>query len=86
MIVIAFGMVFAMNAQEKTAAGLYNEGLALLKEKNYADGLVILEEALVKAEADENEKVIKLSKKNVSVATIANCFCCTILDISKSKS
>ena len=68
MIVIAFGMVFAMNAQEKTAAGLYNEGLALLKEKNYADGLVILEEALVKAEADENEKVIKLSKKNGSVA------------------
>lgn len=68
MIVIAFGMVFAMNAQEKTAAGLYNDGLALLKEKNYVEGLAVLEEALVLAEEDENEKVIMLSKKNGSIA------------------
>lgn len=53
---------------EKTAAGLYNEGLALLKAKNYADGLNILEQALTKAEADGNEKVIDLAKKNGAMA------------------
>lgn len=55
-------------AQEKTAAGLYNEGLALLKEKNYVDGLKVIEQALEKATADENEKVIGLAKKNGAMA------------------
>ncbi|MEL6124170.1 MAG: tetratricopeptide repeat protein [Bacteroidota bacterium] len=55
-------------AQEKTAAGLYNEGFALLKAKSYEEGLVLLEEALVKAEADGNEEVTKLAKKNGAVA------------------
>lgn len=63
-----FSFVNAQDAAEKTAAGLYNEGLALLKQKNYADGLVALEAALVKAEADGNEKVIELSKKNGAMA------------------
>lgn len=68
MMVVIFGMVFTMTAQEKTAAGLYNEGMAMLKEKNYQGGLSALEEALAKAEVDENVKVVKLSKKNGSVA------------------
>lgn len=55
-------------AQDKTAAGLYNEGLAMLKEKNYEAGLPLLEEALVLAETDANEKVIRLAKKNGAVA------------------
>lgn len=55
-------------AQEKTAASLYNEGLTQLKAKDYEAGMVLMEEALVKAEADENEKVIKLAKKNGAVA------------------
>ena len=72
-------MVFALvcftlisgNTQEaaaKTAAGAYNEGLALLKTKDYENGLALLEEALVIAEADENEKVVGLAKKNGSKA------------------
>jgi tetratricopeptide (TPR) repeat protein len=58
-----------LNGQEaKTASGLYNDGLALLKEKNYADALTTMKEALAKAEADGNEKVIDLAKKNGAVA------------------
>lgn len=55
-------------AQEKTAAGVYNEGLGLLKAKNYEDGYKLMEEALKLAEAGENEKVIGLAKKNGATA------------------
>lgn len=61
-------MSLSVFAQDKTAASLYNDGLAKLKEKNYEIGLQLMEEALVKAQADENEKVIKLAKKNGAVA------------------
>lgn len=55
----------SINAQDaKSAASLYNEGLALLKAKDYAAGLPILESALAKATEEENEKVIGLAKKN----------------------
>ncbi len=54
-------------AQEKTAAGLYNEGLALLKQKDYAGGLALMEQALEKAGPDD-EKVVTLAKKNGAVA------------------
>ncbi len=64
---ILFSNVQGQDA-EKTAAGLYNEGLALLKAKNYGEGLVALEAALVKAEADGDEKVIGLAKKNGAMA------------------
>lgn len=67
MLLLTLPVVQAQDA-EKTAAGLYNEGLALLKAKNYADGLNILEQALTKAEADGNEKVIGLAKKNGAMA------------------
>ena len=49
---------------DKSAAKLYNEGLALLKAKDYAAGLPLLESALEKATEEGNEQVIKLSKKN----------------------
>jgi tetratricopeptide (TPR) repeat protein len=55
-------------AQDKTAAGVYNDGLAMLKEKNFEAGLPLMEEALSLAEAEENDQVIKLAKKNGSVA------------------
>ncbi len=58
----------SQEATEKTASALYNEGLALLKAKDYAKGLPVLEEALSKAEADGNEQVAGLAKKNGAVA------------------
>lgn len=62
---LLFGNVFS---QDKTAASVYNDGLAMLKEKNYEAGLPLMEEALSLAEAEENEQVIELAKKNGSVA------------------
>ena len=58
----------SMAQDAKTAASLYNEGLALLKAKDYAAGLPILETALAKATEDGNEKVVGLAKKNGSKA------------------
>jgi len=66
---ICLGLSSNLTGQEaKTAAGLYNDGLALLKEKNYAEGLTAMEAALAKAQEDANEKVIDLSKKNGAMA------------------
>lgn len=53
---------------DKTAASLYNEGLALLKTKDYDGGLPVLEAALAKATADGDEKIISLAKKNGAIA------------------
>ncbi len=55
-------------AQEKTAAGLYNKGLELLKAKNYADALPLLEEALQVAEKNQDAQVSKLARKNGALA------------------
>jgi len=57
-----------LNAQEATAAGTYNDGLAMLKAKNYDEGLVKMEKALELATADGDEKIIGLAKKNGAVA------------------
>ncbi len=57
-----------LNAQEATAAGTYNEGLALLKAKSYDEGLVKMEKALELATAGGDEKIIGLAKKNGAVA------------------
>lgn len=56
-----------LQAQEKSAAKLYNEGFALLKQKDFAGGLELMEQALEKA-GPEDEKVTSLAKKNGSVA------------------
>lgn len=62
---LAMMMNLSVNAQdEKSAATLYNEGLAFLKAKDYEAGLPILESALEKATEDNDEKVIKLAKSN----------------------
>ena len=67
-LLLAFVFTVSGFAQgEKTAAGLYNEGLALLKQKDYAGGLALMEDALAKAGPDD-EKVVALAKKNGAVA------------------
>ncbi len=70
--VLIFAMGISVMAQsngtEATAASLYNEGLAELKEKNYESGLDLMEKALVKAKIEGQEQVIELAKKNGSVA------------------
>ena len=59
-------MITGINAQEeaKTAASLYNEGLAKAKEKAYVESLELMEQAIAKATEDGNEQVIELAKKN----------------------
>ncbi len=70
MVIVAcsFNTSIAQETAEKSAAGLYNEGLALLKAKNYTEGYDLMTQALEKATAAEDEKVIKLAKKNGAVA------------------
>lgn len=55
-------------AQEKTAAGTYNDGLALLKAKDYEKGLSLMEEALVMGQEINDEKIVELSMKNGAIA------------------
>lgn len=64
---LMFFFIGTINAQEKSAASLYNEGFALLKQKDYAGGLVLMEQALEKA-GDTDEKVSGLAKKNGAIA------------------
>ncbi len=67
LLTILFLTVQSGYAQEKTVAGLYNEGLTLLKAKDYQGGLELMEQALAKAGPDD-EKVVGLAKKNGAVA------------------
>ena len=55
-------------AKEATAASLYNAGLALLKEKNFADGYTKMMEAKEIATEKGDEKIIRLTNKNGAVA------------------
>lgn len=64
IFVLAIGSTTALLAQAATAPGLYNEALASLKAKDYEKGLPQIEAALKAAEAEGNEKVIGLAKKN----------------------
>lgn len=66
-ICLFVGTVSAQDA--KSAATLYNEGLAFLKAKDYEAGLPVLEAAMVKATEDGNDKVIGLAKKNGAKAS-----------------
>jgi tetratricopeptide (TPR) repeat protein len=57
-----------IKSQDKTAAGVYNEGLALLKAKDYEQGLTMMEEALTMAQEINDEKIISLAMKNGAIA------------------
>ncbi len=59
---------FSTFAQDKTAGELYNEGLALLKAKDYVAALPLMEQALKLGQEANDEQVIKLCKKNGAVA------------------
>ena len=67
VLVLFMLTTLTISAQEKTAAGLYNEGLTLLKSKDYAGGLALMEQALEKS-GPEDEKVVSLAKKNGAIA------------------
>ncbi len=68
ILLISFVMSTVGFGQEETAAGVYNDGLALLKAKNYEEGLAKMLTAIELAESSENEKVLELAKKNGSIA------------------
>ncbi|MCB0593262.1 MAG: hypothetical protein H6557_27950 [Lewinellaceae bacterium] len=59
----------ALNAQE-SAASLYNQGLELIKAKDYATALPLMEQAIEAAdpESESDAKVIKLAKRNGAIA------------------
>ncbi len=65
LMVLALGLfTTSLVAQDATAASLYNKGLASLKAKDYETGYPQIEAALKAAEAEGNEKVVTLAKKN----------------------
>lgn len=69
ILCFALSSSVVLHAQEQSAAGLYNDGLALLKEKKYEEGFQMMEKALEFAGDSENDqKVIQLSKKNGAIA------------------
>ncbi len=69
LITVMLMSVSSITAQDApTAAGTYNEGLSMLKAKDYENGLAKMEMALELAMAAENEQIIGLAKKNGAVA------------------
>lgn len=65
LAILALGLFTnSLVAQTATAASLYNKGLASLKAKDYETGYPQIMEALKAAEAEGNEKVATLAKKN----------------------
>jgi tetratricopeptide (TPR) repeat protein len=65
------GSLNILNAQESpSAASLYNDGMALMKEKNYKEGYPLLKEAIAKADSttETGQKVTRLAKKNGAIA------------------
>lgn len=58
-----------LHAQEEvSAAGLYNEGLAKLKEKEYGEALPLLKQAVETADPEADAQVIQLAKRNGAIA------------------
>ena len=65
LMFLALGLfTTSLVAQDATAASLYNKGLASLKAKDYETGYPQIMEALKAAEAEGNDKVATLAKKN----------------------
>ena len=68
VLLLAAGMVVAQDAATETAAGVYNDGLAALKGKNYADALEKMSKAIEIADPEADAKVVKLAKQNGAIA------------------
>lgn len=64
LFALVIGISVTSTAQEASVASLYNKALASLKGKDYEAGYPQVEEALKAAEAEGNEKIIGLAKKN----------------------
>ncbi len=69
MLIVAISATFTAQAQDASAASLYNEGLASLKSKDFQAGYDKTKAALEAATAEEDEKIIGLAKKNLAKAT-----------------
>lgn len=69
VLIVAIGASFNLQAQDASAASLYNESLASLKAKDFQAGYDKVKAALTAAEAEENEQVLGLAKKNLAKAT-----------------
>lgn len=68
-LALLLGFTTVVNAQE-SAASLYNQGLELIKAKDYAKALPLMEQAIETAdpESEADAKVIKLAKRNGAIA------------------
>lgn len=69
LCMIMMSTAFATYAQEASAAALYNEGLASLKAKDFQAGYDKTKAALTAAQAEEDEKIVGLAKKNLAKAS-----------------
>lgn len=68
MLIVAISATFTAQAQDASAAALYNEGLASLKSKDFQAGYDKTKAALEAATAAEDEKIMGLAKKNLAKA------------------
>lgn len=69
LLIVTFSAVFTAQAQDASAATLYNEGLASLKSKDFQVGYDKTKAALSAAQAEENEEIVGLAKKNLAKAS-----------------
>lgn len=58
----------AMSQDEATAASLYNDGVAALKAKEYTKALDLFEQALGKADPEEDKQIVSLASRNGAIA------------------
>ena len=70
-VCLLLGLTGILQAQEEaSAATLYNQGLELLKAKNYEEAFPLMEKAIEVAdpEAEADVEVVKLAKRNGAIA------------------
>lgn len=67
LLLTAFSFTL-LSAQEESTASVYNSALAMLKAKDYENGLISMEKALEMATEEGNEQIISLASKNGAIA------------------
>lgn len=68
VFLLAVSMVNAQDTATETAAGVYNDGLAALKSKDYAKAYDLMLKAIKIADPTEDAKVLKLAQGNGAFA------------------
>jgi tetratricopeptide (TPR) repeat protein len=64
---LSLTMINAQDAEEKiTATNTYNKALALLKEKNYDEGLPLMKQATAKSKAKAYDEAIAIFKEGIA--------------------